>query len=296
MDRKRNIGIVYSPTPEAQSFATRLSDQLALREPGWMRPSSDEEGLEACMGQTAVVISVGGDGTILRAARAAAPHRIPVLGINLGRLGFMTELRADEALDKVAWYLEGEAGWVEERAMLQAVVVSTSEEGITGRHTFHALNDVVVARGGLPRLVHIEAQVNGTPLTTYYADALIVATATGSTGYALAAGGPILHASSQDLVVMPVAPHVSLGAALVLSGDTVMTLAVKTQTPAMVSVDGLQDMAIGPGDVVEVQRSPYSARFLRARDPKHFYATLIQRLGLIPGARAIQPTVEQEDG
>ena len=166
--------------------------------------------------------------------------------------------------------------------MLQAVVVA----GQGGQpQTFHALNDVVVARGASPRLVQIGAQLNETPLTTYYADAVIVATATGSTGYALAAGGPILHATSQDLLLVPVAPHVSLGAALVLPPDTVVTLTVRTAVPAVVSVDGLREVPVAPGDVVRVQRSAYSARFLRARDPKHFYATLIQRLGLIPGAR-----------
>ena len=291
-----NVGVVHSGTPEAEAFARRLSEHLLVQQSGWMCHASDDEGLESCMSQTTVVISVGGDGTILRAARAAAPYKVPVLGINLGRLGFMTELRSDEALDRVGWYLEGGAGWVEERAMLQAVMISAGNKTDVKQNVFHALNDVVIGRGNLPRLVHIEASLNGVPLTTYYSDALIVATATGSTGYALAAGGPILHAASQDMVVIPVAPHVSLGSGLVLSGDTIITLSVKTDTPALVSVDGLEDLPIRPGDVVEVQRSPFTARFLRARDPKHFYGTLIQRLGLIPGAGAFQLPNEREEG
>ncbi len=288
MATKEAIGIMYSRSPEARSLAEALGERLDLRAPSWVRSASDEEGLEACMGQTRVVISVGGDGTILRAARAAAPHDVPVLGINMGRLGFMTELRADEALLGVSRYLRGEQVWVEERAMLQATVIPAATRG--KQQVFHALNDVVVARGGLPRLLHIATELNGTPLTTYFADAVIVATATGSTGYALAAGGPILHAASQDILVVPVAPHVSLGTALVLPSDTVITLEVKTDVPAVVSVDGLYDVAVTPGDIVQVQRSPYTARFLRARDPKHFYATLIQRLGLIPGARSERPS------
>ncbi|MSQ40961.1 MAG: NAD(+)/NADH kinase [Dehalococcoidia bacterium] len=290
MATKEAIGIMYSAASDARSLAEALGGRLDLRAPSWVRSASDEEGLKACMAQTRVVISVGGDGTILRAARAAAPHEVPVLGINLGRLGFMTELRADEALLGVSRYLRGEDVWVEERAMLEATLLPASSRG--KRQAFHALNDVVLARGGLPRLVHIAAELNGTPLTTYFADAVIVATATGSTGYALAAGGPILHAASQDIVVVPVAPHVSLGTALVLPPDTVITLAVKTDVPVVVSVDGLHEVAVTPGDIVQVQGSPYTARFLRTRDPKHFYATLIQRLGLIPGARNAQLSYE----
>ena len=290
MDGEKTIGIVYSPTAEAHSYAAALAEHLGLGESGWICTASDLQDLGERMDQTAVVITVGGDGTILRAAGVAAPHGVPMLGVNLGRLGFMTELRAEEALGKVGWYLHEGRAWTEERAMLQAVVRPRRGE----ERTFHALNDVVLGRGAAPRLVHIETQVNGVPLTTYYADALIVATATGSTGYALAAGGPILYASSQDLVVMAVAPHVSLNTPLVLPPDTVMTLAVKTDVQAMMSVDGLWDMDIAPGDMVQVQRSPYAARFLRARDPRYFYATLIERLGLIPGARGPRSPVEGE--
>lgn len=291
MDGIKTIGVVYSPTQEAQSFATMVANRLDLRGPSWVCRVSDEDSFGQWLEQTDVLITVGGDGTILRVARAAAPYGVPILGINLGRIGFMTELQAHEALAGVAWYLYGEMAWIEERAMLQATIIIDSQEHGRKEQIFHALNDVVVARGDVPRLIHIAAQVNDTPLTTYYADALIISTATGSTGYALAAGGPILHALSQDNLVMPVAPHVSLSAALVLPSDAIITLSVETPAPAMVSVDGLREIAIAPGDVVRVSRSPYVTRFLRARDPRYFYATLIQRLGLIPGAQ-VMPDVE----
>ena len=193
----------------------------------------------------------------------------------------MTELGVDNALENITRYFNQENVTVETRSMLR-VTVRKGREDIS----VDALNDVVVGRAGPPRLVHLDVSLNGVALTRYSADGVIVATATGSTGYALAAGGPILHASSSDVLVIPVAPHVSLSTSLVLPGDTTIGLKVASDSPVVVSVDGLSDIEVDLNDDIQIGDSPYQARFLRANDPRHFYATLIQRLGLIPGAKA----------
>lgn len=286
MQHNLKIGIIHSPTQNARDFAQALAKHILLSPPGWIAETGDlsDESLPSFRTDipgTSLIITVGGDGTILRAARVASPHGIPIVGVNLGRLGFMTELGIDNALENISCYFHQGNVTVENRSMVRVTVRSRS-----GDVTLDALNDVVVGRAGAPRLLHLDVSLNGVDLTRYSADAVVVATATGSTGYALAAGGPILHAASSDVLVIPVAPHVSLSTPLVLPGDTTIGLKVATDTPAVVSVDGLTDIQIDPDAEIEICDSPYQARFLRANDPRHFYATLIQRLGLIPGARA----------
>lgn len=286
MQHDSKIGIIHSPTQDARNFAQNLAKHISPSILGWIAetgdfanhsPSSDSPDISG----TALIVTVGGDGTILRAARVASPHGIPIVGVNLGRLGFMTELGVDNALENITRYFNQENVTVETRSMVR-VTVRKGHEDIS----VDALNDVVVGRAGPPRLVHLDVSLNGVALTRYSADGVIVATATGSTGYALAAGGPILHASSSDVLVIPVAPHVSLATSLVLPGDTTIGLKVASDTAAVVSVDGLSDIEIDSNDDIQIGESPYQARFLRANDPRHFYATLIQRLGLIPGAKA----------
>jgi NAD+ kinase len=279
------IGIIHSPTQNARDFARILAKHVSLSPPGWIKETgdlSDESSptIGTDIPGTSLILTVGGDGTILRAARVAAPHGIPIVGVNLGRLGFMTELGIDNALESIPQYFHQENVTVEKRAMARVTVRSH-----LGDVTLDALNDIVVGRAGTPRLLRLDVSLNGVALTRYSADAVVVATATGSTGYALAAGGPILHAASSDVLVIPVAPHVSLSTPLVLPGDTIIRLKVVTDTPAVVSVDGLTDIQVDPEAEIEICDSPYQARFLRANDPRHFYATLIQRLGLIPGAK-----------
>ena len=285
MQHDLKIGIIHSPTQAARDFAQVLANHISLSPPGWIAETSDfsmelSSSVAPDISGTSLIVTVGGDGTILRAARVASPHGIPIVGVNLGRLGFMTELGTDNALGSISRYFDQENVTIENRSMVR-VTVRTGNEDVT----VDALNDVVVGRAGAPRLLHLDVSLNGVELTRYSADGVIVATATGSTGYALAAGGPILHAASSDVLVIPVAPHVSLSTPLVLPGDTIIGLKVATDAPAVVSVDGLSDIQIDPDADIQIGESPYRARFLRANDPRHFYATLIQRLGLIPGAK-----------
>ena len=222
----------------------------------------------------AALITVGGDGTLLRAARMAAEADVPLLGVNLGRLGFLTEIEAADALELVPQYLEGGFTWIDERRMVQATTRASGENSGCDA----VLNDVVVGRGRIAHLARIGVAVNGVELTTYQADAVIVSTATGSTAYALAAGGPILYPASGDMVIVPVATHGDLDAPVVVPEDSAVELTIKSDHDAIMTADGFVDVPMGKGDTVTVSRSPYRARFLRAGSPDQFYETLVYRL------------------
>jgi NAD+ kinase len=223
-----------------------------------------------------VVITAGGDGTILRAARMAAPYSIPILGINMGRVGFMTELSVKEAAERIPAYLGGSPR-VETRMMIQGSVVAALADA--PRLVVFALNEFVLSRGMGAGLPDIEVTLGGEPLIAYRADGVIVATPTGSTGYALAAGGPVLYSEAKAILVQPVAAHMSLQSGLVVPDDSVLELGVTGGQQAVLSHDGITDAVLGVGDRVIVVASPHVARFLRAESPSAFYAHLARRLG-----------------
>ena len=284
------IGIVYNPLlSQAEEMARALRERLDLGDKGWVRSAIELDSTEDLAKESRLIITVGGDGTILRTAKVSVPYRVPMLGINLGRLGFMTELKVEEALEKVPQYLEGDI-WVEEHAMLQMEpnTHTSPQNSTTPSPTYHALNDVVLGRGSVARLVRIKALIDGEHLTTYGADAVIVATATGSTGYNLSVGGPILDPRSADFILKPVAPHIGLAPGLVIPSTSVVELIVETGYEAMLSVDGYVDMPLAVGDGVTVRLSHHKAFFLRAHPPTHYYATLAQRLGFDKGKESVR--------
>ena len=182
----KRVGILYHPKREkAIAFSHELEE--FLRGKGiysWLCSAWEPEKSRPQIAGSELILSIGGDGTILRAVRAIIPDPVPIIGINLGRLGFMTELKAAEAMDKLPSLLNHK-GFIEERAILEA--------RLPQGNIFHALNDVFVGRRSSARLVNVGCEIDGEPLTTYRADGVLVATASGSTGYSLAAGGPILH-------------------------------------------------------------------------------------------------------
>lgn len=271
----KKIGILYHPKVDAtRAKATELD--VFLKEKGidvWLCPAWEPEKITESLPGTELVITVGGDGTILRGIRAIGPAGTPLTGINLGKLGFMTELDAGEAEEKLIGIINGE-GWIDERAMLQAEVMTAGRE----KSVFHALNDVVVARGNIARLIRVEVAVDGHPFTTYKTDAVIVATATGSTGYALSASGPVMYPQSRDFMLVPVAPHLSMRYSIVLPETAEVTLRVNTYHDATVSIDGHINQRLGNGDTITLLRSPRTARFLRIRPRESFFATLEEKL------------------
>ena len=271
----KGVGILYHPMIEAAyTLAKELSEFLSSKGVSvWLCSAWEGEKAKTQLDKTDLILTTGGDGTILRAAQVALPAQTPITGINLGKLGFMTELSADEAWDKLSALLEGE-GWIDERAMLEAELSVTDKEPTT----FYALNDVVVARGATARMVYVEASIDGELLTTYRADGVILATATGSTGYSLAAGGPILHPQAQEFLLLPILPHLSLAYTLVLPATAVVNLCITTAHQATLSIDGHINLPLTSGAIITVKRSSNIGRFLRIHPETSFYSSLEQRL------------------
>jgi NAD+ kinase len=271
----KRIGIIFHPLKDAAySLAKDLTEFLRERHLSvWLCSAWEWE--KACpqVDGSDLIVTIGGDGTILRAAQAVMPRPIPIVGINLGRLGFMTELSVGEAKEKLPLLLEGK-GKIDDRSLLEAEVETADNKS---PHHFFALNDVVVARGASARLVNIDASVDGTPLTTYRADGAVVATATGCTGYALAAGGPVLHPQSHDFVLIPILPHLSYAYPMVIPPNSVIKLAMGMPMPGILSIDGHINIDFACGDVVKLKHSASSVKFLRIHDTA-FYETLEQRL------------------
>ena len=274
----KRIGILYHPMIEAAyTLAKKLQESLDSSGVSvWLCSAWEGEKARAQVNDTDLILSIGGDGTILRTAQAIVPAITPITGINLGKLGFMTELSADEAMDRLPALLAGE-GWIDERATLEAELSPTDEEHKRVRK-FYALNDVVVARGAAARTVSIEASIDGEPLTTYKGDGVIVATATGSTGYSLAAGGPVLHPRAKEFLLLPILPHLSSAYTMVLPATAVVKLRINTTHQATLSIDGHMNLPLPDGAVVTVKHSSNTIRFLRVHPEVSFYSSLEQRL------------------
>ncbi len=226
--------------------------------------------------QTAsLIVCVGGDGTVLRTARAAVPQSAPILGINMGRLGFLTDLSPRDFFNHFERIL-AEDWRIEERVMVHADLVDGDPS--TPR-SFDALNDIVVSRQSPGRPIYVHLSVDGTHLANYRCDGMIVATPTGSTGYSLSAGGPIIAPTEDHLVVTPVSPHLALGRSLVLSPDARVELRVISEHGAILSVDGQEDVPVANA-TVHVRLSPYRTRFVRFQDPASFYGALAEKLDI----------------
>jgi len=274
----KRVGILYHPMIEAAySLAEKLEKFLDSNGVSvWLCSAWEGERAKAQVTGTDLILSIGGDGAILRAAQAVVPGLTPITGINLGRLGFMTELSTDEVEAKLPALLAGE-GWIDERAMLGAELLPTGQEHETAQ-MFYALNDVVVARGAISRIVYVEASIDGELLTTYRADGVIVATATGSTGYSLAAGGSILHPQAKEFLLLPIVPHLGSAYTLVLPSTAVVKLRISTAHQATLSIDGHINLPLSSGAIVTIRHSSNKARFLRIHSDTSFYGSLEQRL------------------
>ena len=273
----KRLGIIYHPRiAAAKALAEQLYQFLSsLKAAVWICSSWDEERIRDQIQGTDLVLSMGGDGTILRVAREITPWETPILGVNVGHLGFMTELRAKDIMDSLPLIIKGE-GWIEQRTMLEIELLPISKED--SPKSFYALNDAVVGRGAISRVVYIKTIIDSELLTTYKADGLIVSTATGSTGYSLAAGGPILHPQAEEILLKPISAHLTIPYALVLPSTATIELEVHTDHQAMLSIDGQMNFVLKDGDKVRVKRSSHSARFLRMHPPTFFYSTLEERL------------------
>lgn len=278
----RFVGILHHPKkPESSELAAEIGN--FLRDQGvagiWHESAWESEAVMDHLPNVDLLITLGGDGTLLRAARLGARHGVPMLGVKMGRLGFLAEILPDNWQRPLLHMLSGNY-WLEKRLMVRARVFRPAAPGRppTCICEYDALNDVVLSRGGLARVVRISAKLDGGYLTTYTCDGLIVSTATGSTGYALAVDGPILPPELRNILVIPIAPHLSMDRAIVLAEGTEICLQAYTDHEAMLTVDGQFVVEVRDGDTVIVTGSPHLAQFIRLRDHSYFYQTLMEKL------------------
>ena len=268
----KNIGLVYHPRnsgalAEADQIRTLVEQQNARVFTA--RTDSEELASRLSAREFDVLLAVGGDGTMLRAGHLAAPLGIPVLGINLGRFGFLMQLTRSDWKETLPRLFSGDYK-IENRMMLLAE--HWRQEKLLG--TFQVINDVVVCRGAIVRPIRIHARVDGYNLASYVADGLIAATPTGSTAYALAVGGPILPPELRNILIVPVAPHLSMDQAVVLPEGASVEITTTSDHQAVMSVDGHAPVNLKNGDIVRVKASEFSFKFVVFQDPGYFYRNL----------------------
>lgn len=221
-----------------------------------------------------LLLTFGGDGTLLRGARLVAPFGIPVLGVNFGHLGFLTAVSPDELEAALAAVLAGEV-WFDERMVLSAGI--ESEAGVR-QESFLALNDVVLHRGGVARMIRLVVRASDEEVGTYSADGIILATPTGSTAYSLSSGGPIVAPSLQCIIATPICPHTLAVRPLLLPADERVSVEVVfPDEQIMLTVDGQVSAALAPGDRLLVSRAALPLRLARLPG-QTFFSTLRRKL------------------
>jgi len=221
-----------------------------------------------------LIIVVGGDGSLLNAAHIALPHHLPVLGINRGRLGFLTDIHPDE-LTKISAILNGHYQ-EEKRFLLETKLIH--KEKIISENV--ALNDVVLLPGDVAQMIEFDVFVNDEFVCTQRADGIIVATPTGSTAYALSGGGPIMHPSLNAVVLVPMFPHTLSSRPVVIDADNRIDICISdnNETSPYVSCDGQTRVAIPPGGKIQIQKKPELLRLIHPMD-YHYFSTLREKLG-----------------
>ncbi|HHW30487.1 MAG TPA: NAD(+)/NADH kinase [Clostridiaceae bacterium] len=223
---------------------------------------------------TDAIICLGGDGTFLKAARTANKNEIPVLGINLGNLGFLTEVDKKKIDEAVECLFSGQYS-IEKRMMLEAAIIRDGK--IIGRDI--ALNDIVISKGALSRIIHIKTYINDSFVDIFPGDGLIVSSPTGSTAYSLSAGGPIVEPDLNVIIVTPICPHILYSRSFITDGDRTVKAIVdeKYKYSAMVTADGQEGHEIKGGDVIEVKKSQHHVNLIRM-NPKNFFSILRKKI------------------
>jgi NAD+ kinase len=277
---KKLVVALHPRFPEAQSEAQAILDYLHAQGLDVPLGSLHDEDLRRRVkdGEFDILIAVGGDGTILRAGHLCAPCGIPILGINMGRFGFLIQVKRDTWQEMLPQMLAGDF-WIENRLMIRAELFRAGEiQGV-----WHALNEAVVSRGQYLNPVRIAASVDDLHLATYVADGLLASTPTGSTAYALAAGGPILPPDLRNILIVPIAPHLSVDRAVVLSEGSSVSITVQSEN-AILSVDGQTPIGLDAGDRVNIRAAEYSAKFVRFGDLGYFYRNITAHMNQNPTA------------
>ena len=275
------IGFAYNPTSEA-------AVELRERAEGWCRmhgiehwaaQAQDFELLIAELATTDVLLVLGGDGTLLRAARAVIQVDVPFLGVNLGKIGFLSKVEASE-LEPVLGKLATGDYTIDPRMALEARILKGGREDDAAVH--HALNDIVIARGALARVTRLDVAIGPTHVATFIADGLVVSSPTGSTGYSFSAGGPIVAPDSRNLIVTPIAAYLSTVRSVVVGPDQVIRCRIVDATEAIVSIDGREDLPAAVGDVVEVRALARPVRLVAPSGSQPFWDLFRRKVELLP--------------
>jgi NAD+ kinase len=274
------VGFVHNPTnPDAREVLQRGRAWCEVHAAdAWDASSDDVQQIETAGAGSDLVCVLGGDGTFLRAARAIGDSRVPTLGVNLGRIGFLAKVEPadlEHALDQVA---AGDYA-VEERLRISATLQRA--DGSTETHA--CLNDVVVARGQRVRMIQVAVDVSSDHLATYLADAVLVATPTGSTAYSFSAGGSILDPRLRNMIITPVAAYLSPLHSVVAGEDQVVRMTLRhAVAEAVISIDGQWDLPMAIGETVEVSALPVPLRIVQPAGSTPFYALLRTKASLLP--------------
>ncbi len=273
---RRRVGVLYHPRVEAsRPLAEELVALLAAHGAQASLLSAWEEkgGLGGRLTELDWLVVLGGDGSLVRVGRLAAEHGLPVIGVNFGRLGFLAEVSPAEALSRIPALLDG-SGHVEERLTLRV----TGTAGGQALEALDAVNDVFVGRGRVARAVRLAVAIDGTPVMHFTADGLVVSSPTGSTAYAMSAGGPVVPPGLDVLVLAPVVPHPLPVRTLVLPPTAEVAVTVAADEGAVLSVDGQLHYDVADGDTLRVTTGSRRLRLLRSGPSSQFYDTLLERL------------------
>jgi NAD+ kinase len=269
--------VVHERRPAAVAEAAALQAELDADGLTTMRLPGDEDGARVAAGAFDLVVSIGGDGTFLRAAHVAAAAVCPVLGVKVGRLGFLTEVEPSEARTTIEGALDGRSR-IEERL----AVVAAPAEGNAFEAQW-ALNEIMVEKRARHRLIRLDVRVDGDYVTTFSADGVIAATPTGSTAYSFSARGPIVNPSVRCLVLTPVAAHMVFDRSFVLGADQVVTIEVVGEEPGLLSADGRESIELPVGSRLTIEAAAQPSLFVR-RDPAPKFLTRVREKFDLPGA------------
>ena len=277
------IGFAYNPTFEAAvELSARAAGWCQLRGiDEWQAPSGETAALVRQLPATDALVVLGGDGTFLRAARAVSEVDVPLIGINLGKVGFLSKAEAGELEAVLGQIVDGDYR-IDERLALEGRVLPRGRASDASAIRHFALNDIVIARGSLARVCRLDVEIDDSHLATFIADGLIVSSPTGSTGYSFSAGGPILDPVSRNIVVTPIAAYLSAIRSVVVSPRQTVRCTVIDAHEALVSIDGREDLGIEVGDVIEVRAMDRPIRLIEPTGAEPFWDLLRRKVALLP--------------
>lgn len=275
----KRLGFAFNPTnPAAEALRDRALAWCAAHAlEAWAHPA-DHDAIVGELGDSDAVVVLGGDGTFLRAARAVATGEVPIVGVNLGKIGFLSKVEA-EGLETLLDQLVAGTYTLEPRMALDAAV---RPGGGPATARYVGMNEAAIVRGAQARVVRLGVEIGGSHLATFIADGLVVATPTGSTGYSFSAGGPILDPVSRNLVVTPIAAYLAAIRSVVVSPQHAVVVRVVDAFDVLLNIDGHVDVALAVGDVVEVQARSQPVRFVVPAGTLPFWDLLRQKAELLP--------------